>query len=186
MKEEANILEILKETKIALGSNNSSKIKNLSNQTINTSSRTQDMDNIAVAVIVYSLSKIIERQDYRQLPGWNPFYKKISLYLDKSIEDIEKKNYDKFREDFKAIRGSIDNLSGKLKTYTKEVLRNASINKASRMYEHGISMEQTANLLGVTLYELANYVGRTDISSHPENKTRNTSDRIKLAMGMFK
>ena len=185
MKEEENILKILKETKIALSSNNSSKIKNLSNQTINTSAQTQDPDNIAVAVIVYSLSKIIERQDYRQLPGWNPFYKKISLYLDKSIEDIEKKNFDKFREDFKAIRGSIDNLSGKLKTYTKDVLRNASINKASRLYEHGISMENTANLLGITLYELANYVGRTDIPNTPENRTKSTSDRIKLAVEMF-
>ena len=90
-----------------------------------------------------------------------------------------------FRNDFKMIRGSIENLSGKLKRYIKEVLRNAEINKASRLYEHGISMEQTASLLGVTLYELADYVGRTGIPDAPENKTMNTKERIKLAMGMF-
>ena len=70
MKEEENVLRILKETRMAIEKNDSFMIKGLSNQTINTSSLTQDADNIAVAVIVYSLSKIIERQDYRQLSGW--------------------------------------------------------------------------------------------------------------------
>lgn len=185
MKEEDNVLRILKETRIAIEKNDSFILKSLSNQTVNTSSLTQDSDNIAVAVIVYSLSKIIERQDYKQLPGWNVFYKKVLLFLDKSIEDIEKKQYDKFREDFKAIRGSIDNLSGKLKKYIKEVLRSAEINKASRLYEHGISMEQTASLLGITLYELADYVGKTGIPDVPENKTMGTKERIKLATEMF-
>jgi hypothetical protein len=185
MKEEANVLRILRETRTAIEKNDSFMIKNLSNQTVNTSSLTQDPDNIAVAVIVYSLSKIIERQDYRQLPGWKKFYTNILLYMDKSIKDVENKNYEMFREDFKMIRGSIENLSGKLKRYIKEVLRNAEINKASRLYEHGISMEQTASLLGVTLYELADYVGRTGIPDAPENKTMNTKERIKLAMEMF-
>ncbi len=185
MKEEENVLRILKETRIAIEKNDSFMLKNLSNQTINTSSLTQDSDNIAVAVIVYSMSKIVERQDYRQLPGWNVFYKKTLLFLEKSIKDIEKKDYEKFREDFRNIRGSIENLSGKLRKYIKEVLRNAEINKASRLYEHGISMEQTANLLGITLYELADYVGKTGISDASESKTMNTKERIKLAMEIF-
>jgi hypothetical protein len=185
MQEADNVLRILKETRVAVENNDSFKLKDLSNQTINTSSLTQDSDNIAVAVTVYSLSKIIERQDYRQLPGWKKFYNNMLLYIDKSTKDIEDMKYDKFRDDFKNIRGSIDNLSGKLKKYIKEVLRGAEISKASRLYEHGISMEQTANLLGISLYELADYVGRTGISEVPENKTMNTKDRIKLAMDMF-
>ena len=186
MQEADNVLRILRETKRAIERNDSFTIRSLSNQTINTSSLTQDADNIAVAVIVYSLSKIVERQDYRQLPGWKKFYSNILLYLDKSIEDVENKDYERFREDFKMIRGSIENLSGKLKKYVKEVLRNAEISKASRIYEHGISMEQTANLLGISLYELADYVGKTGISDVPENYTRTTKDRIKIAMEIFK
>ena len=88
MKEEDNVLRVLKETRIAIEKNDSFMLKSLSNQTVNTSSLTQDSDNIAVAVIVYSLSKIIERQDYRQLPGWKKFYTNIILYMDKSIKDI--------------------------------------------------------------------------------------------------
>ncbi len=186
MQESDNILRILKGTRDALERNDSFNIRGLSNQTINTASLTQDPDNIAVAVIVYSLSKIVERLDYRQLPGWKKFYSNVLLYLDKSIKDIEEKRYDKFREDFKMIRGSIENLSGKLKKYIKEVFRNAEISKASRIYEHGISMEQTASLLGISQYELADYAGKTGIPDVPENYTRNTKSRIKLAMEMFK
>ena len=74
MKETDNILRILKETKEAFEKNDSAKIKSLSNQTTNTASLTRDPDNIAVAVIVYSLGKIIEREDYKNLPGWKKFY----------------------------------------------------------------------------------------------------------------
>ena len=160
MQEADNVLRILRETRSALERKDSSYIRGLSNQTINTASLTQDPDNIAVAVIVYSLSKIVERLDYRQLPGWKKFYANVLVYLDKSIKDIETGDYAKFRQDFKRIRGSIENLSGKLKKYIKEVFRNAEISKASRIYEHGISMEQTASLLGISLYELAEYAGR--------------------------
>lgn len=185
MQEADNVLRILRETRSALERKDSSYIRGLSNQTINTASLTQDPDNIAVAVIVYSLSKIVERLDYRQLPGWKKFYANVLVYLDKSIKDIETGDYAKFRQDFKRIRGSIENLSGKLKKYIKEVFRNAEISKASRIYEHGISMEQTASLLGISLYELAEYAGRTGIPDVPENYTMNTKSRIKLAMDMF-
>ncbi len=185
MQEADNVLRILRETRAALEKNDSFNLRGLSNQTINTASLSQDPDNIAVAVMVYSLSKIVERMDYRQLPGWKKFYGNVHLYLDKSINDIERKDYAMFREDFRKIRGSIENISGKLKKYVKEVFRGADISKASRIYEHGISMEHTANLLGISQYELAEYAGRTGIPDVPENQTKDTKSRIKLAMSLF-
>src|SRR4030042_6015687 len=117
MQEKDNVLRILKGTREAMIKGDAVTIKSLSNQTINTASLAQDPDNIAVAVIVYSLSKIVERLDYRQLPGWKKFYGNVLTYLEASIKDIEKKEYGKFREDFKKIRSSIESLSGKLKKY---------------------------------------------------------------------
>ena len=82
MKEIDNILRILKETKIAIETENYSGIKNLSNQTINTASLTQDPDNINVAVVVYSLNKIFEREHYRNYSDW----KKLSKTIISSLE----------------------------------------------------------------------------------------------------
>jgi len=74
MQERDNILRILKETREAMTREDAVTIKNLSNQTINTASLTQDPDNVAVAVIVYSLGKVLERHQYQEYAGWDKFY----------------------------------------------------------------------------------------------------------------
>ena len=186
MKERDNVLRILKETKQAIRQGDTAKIKELSNQTTNTASLTQDPDNIAVAVIVYSIAKIIERKDYRNLRGWDNFYRTILSSLDLAINDVSKNNEKGFRKDFALIHKAINKLSGKLRKYIEEVFRSAQINKASRIYAHGISMAQTAELLGITPYELAEYAGKTGISDAPVAKTMDIKTRIKLALEMFR
>lgn len=185
MHETDNILRILEETKSAIEEKNYAKISYLSNQTINTASLTQDPDNIAVAVVVYSLSKIFEREHYKKYPSWEKVHKIIIYSIECSIEDLEKNDLNEFRKDFENIRSCIKKISGKLREYIQEVFRKAKINKASRIYEHGISMEQTAKLLGITMFELADYAGKTGISDVAESKTIDTKSRIKLAMEIF-
>jgi len=185
MQEKENVVRILKETKQAIEKSDFIKIKSLSNQTINTASLTQDPDNIAVAVVIYSIGKILERENYKQLPSWDIFYKVVEVSLTNSIKDIEDNNEKKFRKDFELIQNAIGKLSGKLKQNIEYVFEKAKINKASRLYEHGISMEQTAKLLGISMYELAEYSGKTGISDVAESKTIGVKDRIKIAMEIF-
>ncbi|RLG15973.1 hypothetical protein DRN69_02110 [Candidatus Pacearchaeota archaeon] len=187
MKERDNILRIFQETKEAIKKGDSAKIKGLSDQTINTASLTHDPDNIAVAVIVYSLSKILERKEYKKLPGWERFYKAYIKAIDKIISALKKDDEKKVRENLKLIRKEIGKLSGKLKKYIQDVFTKAKINKASKIYEHGISMEKTASLLGITMFDLAQYAGqKEEISEQREAKTMEVRERIKLAMEMFK
>jgi len=185
MKEGKNLLRIFEETKEAIKKEDTIKLKELSNQTIHTASITQDPDNIATAVIVYSLSKIIERKKYRECPGWANFYKALISAIDNSVIALKKNDEKKFKENLELIRKALNKLSGKLSLYIKDVFRKASINKASRIYEHGISMEKTAKLLGITVWELASYAGQTGISDVSLGKTLDVKSRIKLAMEMF-
>ncbi len=184
MQERENILRIFKETKEAVSRGDSAKIKSLSNQTTDTASLTHDPDNIVAAVVVYSLSKILERENYKKLPGWNEFYKAYLSAIDNIILAIEKKDDKSYRENIEAIQKAMGKVSGKLKNYVEDVFRKAKINKASKMHEHGISMERTAKLLGVTLYELASYSGQKD-EDVPEAQTIDVKSRIKNAMEMF-
>ena len=184
MKEVSNILRIFEGTKNAIQKEDSVKLKDLSNQTIHTASISQDPDNIAVAVIVYSLSKIIERQYHKQ-PKGQVFLNSIVSLINNSIIALQKKDEVNFKQNLELIRKTINKLSGKLKAYIQDVFRKASINKASRIYEHGISMEKTAKLLGITMFELAGYAGQTDISDVRESKTMDVKSRIKLAEEMF-
>ncbi len=186
MQEKENILRILKETREDIKDNDSAKLKELSNQTNNTASLTQDPDNIAVAVAVYSISKIIERTEYRSLAGWKDFYKVIISAIDNSIDAIKKDNTQKLKNSLISIRKAVSKLSGKLKTYIKDVFRKAQINKASKIYEHGISMEKTAALLGITMFELAGYAGQKPDANISLTKTIDVKSRIKTAMDMFR
>jgi len=185
MQERENLLRIFKETKEAVSRDDVVKIKNLSDQTTNTASLTHDPDNIASAVIIYSLSKILQREDYKKLPGWNKFYGVYMKSIDKSIDALERRNDEGFGQSISEIRDAIRNLSGKLKDYIQDVFRSAEINKASRIYEHGISMERTANLLGVSLFELARYAGEKEDSDIPESITISVKQRVNFAMEMF-
>jgi len=186
MQEKENVLRILQEAKLAMKEDNSIKLKELSNQTIHTASIAQDPDNIAVAVAVYSLSKIVERKEYRNFPGWKDFYKIILLCVDNSINAIKKNDDKKLKESLMCVRKSVSKLSGKLKSYIQDVFRKAEINKASKIYEHGISMEKTASLLGITMFELASFAGQKPDGEASLSKTIDVKTRIKTAMEMFK
>jgi hypothetical protein len=186
MQEKENVLRILEETKLALKNNDAFKLKDLSNQTVHTASMSQDSENIAVAVLVYSLSKIIERTEYKDLQGWDSFYKTILSSVDNSINAIKTKNDKKLTESLTLLRNAISKLSGKLKFYIQDVFRKAEINKASKIYEHGISMEKTANLLGITMFELASYAGQKQEMGVPLGQTLDVKSRIKIAEDIFK
>ena len=185
MQEKENVLRIFQETKEAITKGDVAKIRNLSNQTTNTAALTHDPDNISVAVVVYALSKIMEREDYRKLPGWNNLYNTYIGAIDKILVALQKNDEKTFRQNIELIRNALNKSSGKLKDYIKDVFRSASINKASRLYEHGISMEKTSKLLGITQFELAEYAGKGKIPDVPEAKTVNVRSRIKLIMDMF-
>ena len=186
MREKENILDILVKSKYALQEKNILLLKDLSNRTIHNASIYQDMDSITVAVIVYAFYKILTRPDYEKYEDWPFFLKTVDSSLGKAINDLEKDSMGDFREDMQAIRKIVAKLSGNFKIYVDEVFRKALISKASRIYEHGISMEKTASLLGITLFELAEYTGRTGIADVNLGITLDIEQRLKKAMEFFK
>jgi len=185
MFEVKHILKILKKTKKAIERSDTFELKNLSNQTIHSASINQDENNISLAVTIYSLGKIFERIDYKKLKGWDNFYNLILKSLNNSISALEKNDTNNFKTHFLFIGKAINKISGKLKEYITHVFERAKINKASRIHEHGISLEKTAKLLGVSLYDLASYTGGRGITDVPLNKTVDIKSRIKLIERFF-
>mgnify|MGYP001617368272 CR=1 FL=1 len=185
MEERENILRIFQETKKAVERGDATTIRNLSNQTNNTAALTNAPDNIAAAVIVYSCSKIIERSDYERLPGWNKFYGVYVNCIGNVIGAIKKGDDEAFRKHVKMLRDAIEKLSGRLKIYIQDVFRKASISKASKLYEHGLSMEKTAELLGITIFEIAEYSGSKELGNPQQTRPVDVRARIRMAMEMF-
>ena len=186
VEEPKHVLNVLQETKEAVAKEDTLKLKELSNQTIHSASIKQDVDSIMLAVIIYSLSKFLERINYKQYPGWNKFFNSFIRHIDFSINALEQDNEERFRKELKGMRRHISSLTGDFKRNIQDVFRKASINKASRIYEHGISMETTSRLLGISIWELAEYAGQTGIGDVNLSVTMPEKKRIKLAEDIFK
>lgn len=184
--EKENVLDILKKTKKAIIAKDIFTLKQLSDRTVHNASLYQDTDSLTLAVLVHSLGKVTERQRYSEYKEWPIFEKAMISNLDKSVYDLNSGNIDEFRNDLFAVRRVISKLSGHLKKYIEEVFRKSSISKASRIYEHGISLEQTASLFGITLFELAEYAGKTGISDVNLGITMPIEKRLKQAEEFFK
>lgn len=185
MQEKEHIISILKDTIKALKTDNYLKLQHLSDETVHSASVYQDTDSISIAVIIYSLSKIISRKDGVNIKNWNSFIKKFTSSLELAIDALKKeKNWSFSAHLEKAIKlmSSFSNL----KPYIKDVIRKAAINKASKLYEHGISLAQTAKLLGITRWELAEYIGQKSVHDNPYNTTISAKKRAEIAMEFFK
>jgi hypothetical protein len=185
MEETVHIIEVLENAKEALKKENVLKLNELSNQTIHSASTFQDTGSITIAVLIYTLSKLVERKYYLKIRNWNVLIKKINADFTLAVTALKENNEGKYEKYMEMARKTISTTSLNFKPYIQEVLRKASINKASKIYEHGISMGQTAKILGVTQWELSEYAGQTKIADTPQNITFDIKKRAKMALEFF-
>ncbi|MEK6927880.1 MAG: hypothetical protein AABX11_05600 [Nanoarchaeota archaeon] len=184
MLEVNHLVSVLEATKKALNEKDSLALKELSNQHIHCATLDQGPGDILTTVIVYTLSKLVERRDYEKMKQWNNFEIKFNGFIDLAIKALKENNEKAFTEHITRIRNSLMGISGNLKPYIEEVIRKASINKASKIYEHGISLGQTAQILGITPWELSEYSGQRG-DDFGFNISIDVKKRIKTAMEFF-
>lgn len=184
-KEIEHTINVIKEAQKALQTENAMQLLELSNQKIHSAACIQDIESITLTIAIYTLGKIIERRNYLKIQNWNSFAKKIIALLDLARDALEKNNLEAYRTHLLKAKSTLESISPSPKQYTKEIIRNACINKASHIYKHGISMGQTAKILGITEWELAEYTGQTHIADIQFNKTLNQKKRAQMALEFF-
>lgn len=186
MQEVSNILRILEESQKSFKRDDAGELKALSNQTIHSASLTQDPDNVIVAVVVYVIGKILERENYRKLPGWDQIYQGITNNLDRAIKSLKEEDLEGFRVAMGELRQSSNKIESDLRDYIRDIFYKASINKAFKIYEHGISSERTAEVLGVSLWDLSSFIGQTTVNESHFNSTLPIAERVKITEDFFK
>lgn len=186
MQEKEWVIKLLSEAKEGIKEEDINRVRLLSNKTLHSASIYQDPDNISLAVILYALSKILERQDYREYKHWDIFAKAYTSSVDKAIADLRKGDIEHYRKHIEEVRSCLRRIYGPLKKYIPDVFRKAQINKASRLYEHGLSLEKTAKILGITVWELNQYVGQTGIADLSLSHGIDIKLRIKFAEDIFR
>ncbi len=167
----AEILKVKEEADIV-------QIKGLSNHVIHNASVFQDEDSISVAILIYSLSKIIERKQ-KDLD-----YGKVLTMLNSCVSNLKNNEYDAFRKSIKNVFNFIRTIDEKLKLYIHEVINQAQIKKGCKLCEHGISVARAAEVLGISQWELMHYIGKTTLIDQ-FSELVNVSKRLKIARSLF-
>jgi|SRR3989339_613634 len=183
-QEVLHTIQVLEDTKRGLLEGDSLKLKELSNETLHSACGIQDSASLTIAVLVYALSKIIERKDGVKVRDWDLFVKKFNSFLDLAVKALKENKMDRMEDYIMMARKSLTGL-GSIKHYVQEVLKKASINKASKIYEHGISLGHTADLLGLTQWELAEYTSQSNAAENEQNITIDVKKRAKMALEFF-
>jgi len=153
------------------------ELKDLSNHTIHNASIFQDEDSVSIAILIYSLSKIIERK-FGELD-----FRPILNLLAKSSNYLKKGSNKEYRKTIKGLFSLISKIDTKLKLYIGEVIQQAQIKKGSQLYRHGISLERASEILGISQWELMGYIGHTKIAD-TEAKV-DIRSRLNFTRGLF-
>jgi hypothetical protein len=174
-----DLLQTLKEIKKAIDDKNPEALKELSDHTIHCSTIYQDKRAIYIAMIAYSLYKIIEKGDIQRKHGieLNEFISAMSENVGALVYFLEEKEIDKFDNSIKNILKEILDFDSSFGAYVKNVLDFAKAKKGVKIYEHGLSLSSVADMLGVSKWELMQHIGETRY--HEEIKSEITPrDRL--------
>lgn len=154
------------------------QIKELSNRIIHNASVFQDEDSVSIAVLIYALSKIIERND-AQLN-----YARLSSMISSCVASLKNGNDERFRRSVKDIFNFIRTVDQRLRLYIYEVINQSQIKKGCKLCEHGVSVARASQVMGISRWELMHYLGKTTLVDQFSDPV-NASVRLKFARGLF-
>jgi hypothetical protein len=178
-----DLLQILRKAQRYINSKDSKKLKHLSDFTIHNTSIFQDPDSLSIAVVVYAISKLLERW------GFDSEYSEEARNLLGSAQFLlEQDKLKEYRDEVKKLVEFTSTVDKAFKLYVEQVLEKAQIKKGSRLYEHGISAARAADLLGIGQWELMSYIGKTRIHDEPtevQPEASGVEQRLNYARSLF-
>ena len=171
-----DIMEVLGKSIPALRAGDGFKVKELSNNVVHNASVFQDEDSIAIAVLLYALSKIMERGKL-DVEG-------VAKLLERAKTALEKFKFGDYKLAIQLALREVAKADSRLKIFVGTVIEQAQIKKGCKICMHGISVARTAQLLGLSRWDLMQYLGQT--SFHEEMpESISTGQRLDVARRAF-
>lgn len=152
------------------------ELEELSNHTIHDASIYQDIDSVSIAILLYSLYKILPSVDEER-------YQKVLKLLTEAKKNLEKNNLKKYNSTIASLFELVKEVSKESRFYIKEVIKAAKIKKASLLFKHGLSLSKAAEIIGLNIWELRNYIGQTKFVETTENIP--LEKRVDYALSLF-
>lgn len=147
-------------------------LKKISNDAIETAAMTEDASLVSMSLIAYALYKILSKPHFLDSERWSWFALEIDNHIAEALEHKEKGAEAAIIKDITRFDESIGN-------YAIDLIDQARIKQASRIYAMGLSLDKAIALTGADRFEVLNYVGRTRIHDRPFTSNKSVVDRYK-------
>jgi hypothetical protein len=181
-----DVLDALKEAIVAIKEKRHADLHAISDHVLHAITIYQDTEIVDVAVAIYVLDKILEKEKYKTHRKMKLFVKTILHQLQKAVLELEKENYEDYSDTLKEILGNMESFSKSIKFYIEDIMHFARIKKGTKLYEHGLSLGKAAELVGVTKWELMPAIGETAIHEQFVTPRKINERRIEFAEKIFK
>jgi hypothetical protein len=130
-----------------------------------------------MALLVYSTYKVLARGVEKEV-----IYSQIAKIMRQAKLALEENQLETFRKKIKNIFEILHRIDKKMSIYLQELLEKAKIKKGSKIYEHGISLARVAQIMGISQWELMNYIGQTEVQEYGAKDVRK---RLSVARELF-
>jgi hypothetical protein len=153
-----------------------SPLKVLSNETVHNASIFHDEASVTIAVIMYAMSKIAFRPRFNLNKGITCLInmKGALISSDAELYTLEQNK----------LLNYINSIDFRLSNFVEHVLVEAQIKKGWKLYDHGLSIETSADFLGISQWDLMNYLGNTRPLEINDRKT-DIKSRLEFARRLF-
>ena len=172
-----DILAVLQKAGTALDSDDEAMLATLSNETIHNASIYQDDDSIDIAVAMYALSKLIARGE----PA-----KRFASLIRKAELGLRNGDAHAYERIMHTLLRQIRNGDSSMGIYIQHVLDQAKLKKSAKLYDHGISLAQSASKLGISQWQLYNYIGKTTMTDNSKGTIANMKKRLAYTRALFR
>ncbi len=163
--------------KNAFKDRDSFKLREIANDAIKEAVLSGDKDLANIAILAYSLSKILSKLHFRKRSEWKKFTKETERALYGLVGRSKNGELAHVCDELIKLVEKIDKNAG---NYTRGIVYKARVKLASEAYALGLSLSSAADLTGADKYELARYVGATKVHDRPFVKTISVSERYKI------
>lgn len=149
-----DVLKVLKLGFSAIKSKRYTQLQDISNRIIHSMTIYQDKDVVDIAILIYSLDKILETEKVEEYKGVEEFKRKVLNRISNCITALKKNDFKAYSKSVANLISAISSFTKKFKFYVEDVLRFAKVKKGTMMYEHGVSLGTAAKATGASKWEL--------------------------------
>ncbi len=174
-----NIISVLTSLRDMLSSDRmiSAELKSLNDSIMENVSLFRDQDSISVSILVYSLYKIYSKNSSLEK-------KTLHKLVKSALDGIN--NEATFRTKIRSVFDHLKKFDKNLDTNILQIIKHVQVKNGLKMYGLGISIGQASETIGVSKWEIMDYLGSYDIVDKDSNNRIDPKTRLHFTQGLFK